>query len=556
MPRSRDLGIVFGDAAPGERDAITDVAGVRVGSVTLVEGEAVRTGVTVIVPSQADVGAEQLFAGCHTLNGNGELTGLEWVRESGRLTTPIALTNTHSVGTVRDALAAHSVRARGYDDFYWALPVVGETWDGMLNDINGAHVRPEHLGEAIAKASGGAVEEGAVGGGTGMICHGFKGGIGTASRVTPEQHGGYTVGVLVQANHGSRERLTVAGAPVGRVIGHDVVPDPYEDLPESAAAAGSIIVIVATDAPLLPHQCRRLAQRASLGIARTGGAGEHSSGDILLAFSTAAGLAAERGRGRQRAGHRADHDVRGLAHRAALPRDDRGHRGRDRQCAAGRRDDHRPPRRDGLRPRARAAARGDAAALSADLRHVYWLGGGSGAGKSTVARRVAAEHGLRLYATDEAMADHAARSTPEDSPALHEFMAMDMRERWSDRSPEVMLETFHWYRGEGFGLIVEDLVRLGNERGVIAEGFRLLPRLVEPLAAPGRAVWLLPTPGFRRAAFEGRGSWWTGNLLERDRLFTERLREETAQLGLPAIEVETSMTEEDLAERVARAFAL
>jgi D-aminopeptidase len=157
----------------------------------------------------------------------------------------------------------------------------------MLNDINGRHVRPEHVEEALARASGGEVEEGAVGGGTGMICHGFKGGIGTASRVIGEAHGGYTVGVLVQANHGWRERLTVAGAPVGRVIGHDVVPDPYEDLPDTAAGAGSIIVIVATDAPLLPHQCRRLAQRASLGIARTGGGGEHSSGDILLAFSTA-----------------------------------------------------------------------------------------------------------------------------------------------------------------------------------------------------------------------------------------------------------------------------
>ena len=193
--------------------------------------------------------------------------------------------------------------------------------------------------------------------------------------------------------------------------------------------------------------------------------------------------------------------------------------------------------------------------MSADLRHVYWLGGGSGAGKSAVARRLAAEQGLRLYDTDAAMADHAARSTPEDSPALHEFLAMDMAERWNERSPELMLETFHWYRGEGFGLIVEDLVRLGNER-VIAEGFRLLPRLVAPLAAPGHAVWLLPTPAFRRAAFEGRGSWWTDNLLERDRMFTERLREETAQFALSAIEVETSMAEDDLVERVARAFAL
>jgi D-aminopeptidase len=283
MTRSRELGIVFGAAAPGPLDAITDVAGVRVGSVTLIEGDDVRTGVTVILPSEADPGVEQLFAATHTLNGNGEMTGLEWVRESGRLTTPIAITNTHSVGVVRDALVAHSVAARG-EELSWALPVVGETWDGMLNDINGHHVRPEHVDEAIARASDGAVQEGAVGGGTGMICHGFKGGIGTASRVIGEEHGGYTVGVLVQANHGWRERLTVAGAPVGRVIGTDVVPDPQ---PDGAAGAGSIIVIVATDAPLLPHQLRRIAQRASLGIARTGGAGEHSSGDILLAFSTA-----------------------------------------------------------------------------------------------------------------------------------------------------------------------------------------------------------------------------------------------------------------------------
>jgi D-aminopeptidase len=288
MTRARELGIRFGDANAGPLDAITDVAGVRVGSVTLIEGEDVRTGVTVIVPGDADVAEEQLFAGCHTLNGNGELTGLEWVRESGRLTTPIAITNTHSVGVVRDALVAASVRARGEDDaFSWALPVVGETWDGLLNDINGQHVRPEHVEDALAKAAGGPVEEGAVGGGTGMICHGFKGGIGTASRVTEDEHGGYTVGVLVQANHGRRERLSVAGAPVGRVIGTGVVPDPFAELPESAAGAGSIIVVVATDAPLLPHQCRRVAQRASLGIARTGGAGEHSSGDILIAFSTA-----------------------------------------------------------------------------------------------------------------------------------------------------------------------------------------------------------------------------------------------------------------------------
>jgi D-aminopeptidase len=275
VPRSRDLGIVFGDAAPGELDAITDVAGVKVGSVTLVEGEAVRTGVTVIVPSEADVAVEQLFAGCHTLNGNGELTGLEWVRESGRLTTPIGLTNTHSVGVVRDAIVAADVAGRDPDEAYWSLPVVGETWDGVLNDINGFHVRPEHVHEALARASSGAVETGAVGSGTGMICHGFKGGLGSASRVAD----GWTVGVLVQANHGRRDRLAVNGLPVGRLLGPDVVPLPWE-------TDGSIIVLCATDAPLLPHQCRRLAQRCSLGIGRTGGAGEHTSGDFVLAFST------------------------------------------------------------------------------------------------------------------------------------------------------------------------------------------------------------------------------------------------------------------------------
>jgi D-aminopeptidase len=209
LTRARELGIRLGSGTPGPLDAITDVAGVRVGSMTLIEGDDVRTGVTVIVPADAD---EQLFAGCHTLNGNGELTGLEWVREAGRLTTPIALTNTHSVGVVRDALVAHSVRERGADDWlHWALPVVGETWDGMLNDINGQHVRPEHVEQALARASAGEVEEGAVGGGTGMICHGFKGGIGTASRTV----GGYVVGVLVQANYGRRHRFRSTASPSG-----------------------------------------------------------------------------------------------------------------------------------------------------------------------------------------------------------------------------------------------------------------------------------------------------------------------------------------------------
>jgi D-aminopeptidase len=226
----------------------------------------VRTGVTVLVPPETP-----LFGGCHRLNGNGELTGLEWVRESGMLTTPIGLTNTFSVGVVRDAIAAESA-----DDDAWALPVVGETYDGYLNDARGQHVTAGHARTALANASGGPVAEGNVGGGTGMICHGFKGGIGTASRVVD----GMTVGVLVQANHGRRARFRVNGMPVGQRIG-DRVPTP-----NYAEGAGSIIGIVATDAPLLPHQCDRLAQRAGLGVARTGGLGENSSGDLFLAFAS------------------------------------------------------------------------------------------------------------------------------------------------------------------------------------------------------------------------------------------------------------------------------
>jgi D-aminopeptidase len=270
------VSVRVGTLPAGPLDAITDVDGVKVGSVTLIEGDDVRTGVTAIVPHD---GYQPLFAGTHRLNGNGELTGLEWIREAGCLTTPIGLTNTHSVGVVRDALVAADVNERERGHIYWSLPVVGETWDGVLNDINGFHVRPEHLHEALARASGGPVEVGAVGSGTGMICHGFKGGLGTASRVVED---GWTVGVLVQANHGRRDRLTVDGLNVGRLIGPDVVPLPW-DAPEGA---GSIIVICATDAPLLPHQCNRLAQRCALGVGRTGGAGEHSSGDLILAFSS------------------------------------------------------------------------------------------------------------------------------------------------------------------------------------------------------------------------------------------------------------------------------
>jgi D-aminopeptidase len=269
---ARDLGIRVGELEPGANDAITDVAGVRVGHATLIEGENVRTGVTAILPTPD---GEECFAGAHRLNGNGELTGLEWIRESGYLTTPVGLTNTFSVGVVRDAIvAAQHAANRGR----WHLPVVGETYDGFLNEIEGMHVRPEHVFHALESATDGVVEQGAVGGGTGMVSHGFKGGIGTASRMTPA---GHTVGVLVQANHGRRTRMAVNGVPVGRLLEDVPLLETKEDSPE-----GSIIVVVATDAPLLPHQCDRLAQRSALGIARTGGAGENSSGDFAVAFST------------------------------------------------------------------------------------------------------------------------------------------------------------------------------------------------------------------------------------------------------------------------------
>ena len=296
MTRYRDLGLSVGQLPPGRLNAITDVDGVRVGAATLIHGDGalevgegpVRTGVTVIVPHKG-ISREPVFAGCHRLNGNGELTGLEWVRESGQLTTPVAITNTHSVGVVRDALVAADLRGRTDTTSFWSLPVVGETYDGALNDINGMHVRPEHLFAALDSARGGPVAEGNVGGGTGMICHEFKGGTGTASRVVD----GFTVGALVQANYGSRERLAVDGVPVGLHISLEAVPSAWDQ--EAALSpkaiplppgSGSIIAILATDAPLLPHQCERLAQRAGLGIARAGGAGAHSSGDLFLAFST------------------------------------------------------------------------------------------------------------------------------------------------------------------------------------------------------------------------------------------------------------------------------
>jgi len=292
-PRARDLGVPF-DGTPGPLNAITDVPGVTVGHTTLISGEGklevgkgpVRTGVTAILPRGKEALDGAVFAGWWSLNGNGEMTGTTWVEESGLLSGPVMITNTHSVGVVRDAVIQWTVahRAVGPDDDWWSLPVVAETWDGWLNDINGFHVKPEHVFHAIDTAHTGPVEEGAVGGGTGMICNSFKGGIGTSSRKMTAAEGGYTVGVLVQCNYGRRQTFRVAGIPVGREIPND---DPYAFVPGNITERGSIIVVVATDAPLLPHQLKRLARRVSLGLGRDGSISGNGSGDIFIAFSTA-----------------------------------------------------------------------------------------------------------------------------------------------------------------------------------------------------------------------------------------------------------------------------
>ena len=298
--RARDLGIPF-DGTPGPLNAITDVAGVEVGMTTLIAGEGplkvgagpVRTGVTAILPRGRN-GREQVFAGWFSLNGNGEMTGTTWIEESGFLEGPVLITNTHSVGVVRDASIKWSVD-HGRTAQAWSLPVVAETWDGFLNDINGFHVKPEHVFAALDGARGGRVDEGNVGGGTGMRCYGFKCGTGTASRKIAAQFGGYTVGVLVQANHGTRELLRVAGVPVGK----EIPEQPARRAADASRAGdalgetGSIIIVVATDAPLLPHQLKRIARRASLGLARTGSVSSNGSGDIFIAFSTANSGAAE-----------------------------------------------------------------------------------------------------------------------------------------------------------------------------------------------------------------------------------------------------------------------
>lgn len=291
--RARALGIPF-DGTPGALNAITDVEGVTVGYTTLVDGEGklevgkgpIRTGVTAVLPRGAASFDDPVYAGVFSLNGNGEMTGTAWIEEGGFLEGPLMITNTHSVGTVRDATIAWRVSKGGPDPtgFLWSLPVVAETWDGYLNDINGFHIKPEHATQALDSAKGGAIAEGSVGGGTGMICYEFKGGTGTASRVIANKAADNTaaqpskVGVLVQSNCGRRAQLTIAGVPVGKEITENKV---------FSKENGSIIIVVATDAPLLPHQLKRLARRASLGLARTGSVSGNGSGDLFLAFSTA-----------------------------------------------------------------------------------------------------------------------------------------------------------------------------------------------------------------------------------------------------------------------------
>jgi D-aminopeptidase len=291
-PRARDLGIPF-DGTPGPLNAITDVKGVEVGHTTLISGAGklqvgvgpVRTGVTAVLPRGKN-STDDVFAAWFTLNGNGEMTGTTWVEDSGFLDGPIMITNTHSVGVVRDAVIAWRVKRAPPDDegYWWSLPVVAETWDGYLNDVNGFHVKPEHVVHALESARSGPVEEGSVGGGTGMVCNEFKGGIGTSSRVLREKQGGYTIGVLVQCNYGDRSQLRIAGVPVGREISENKVKG--DDV-------GSIIVVVATDAPLIPPQLKRVARRVSLGLGRDGSYSGDGSGDIFIAFSTANPGAAE-----------------------------------------------------------------------------------------------------------------------------------------------------------------------------------------------------------------------------------------------------------------------
>jgi D-aminopeptidase len=300
--RARSLGVPF-EGTPGALNAITDVKGVEVGHSTIISGEGalkvgtgpVRTGVTAVLPRGKASTGDPVFAGWFSLNGNGEMTGTTWIEESGFLEGPVMITNTHSVGIVRDSTIAYRVKQGKPDPngYWWSLPIVAETYDGYLNDINGFHVKEKHVFEALDNAKPGTVVEGNVGGGTGMICYGFKGGIGTSSRKLDEKSGSFTVGVLVQANFGRRSQLRIAGAPVGTEITENQIV--YESSPRFDTDVGSIIIVVATDAPLLAHQLKRLARRASLGVARTGSSSGNGSGDIFVAFSTANSGAATAG---------------------------------------------------------------------------------------------------------------------------------------------------------------------------------------------------------------------------------------------------------------------
>ena len=280
--RLRDLGITVGTLQPGVNNAITDVPGVFVGHTTLMMDQpyVVRTGVTAIIPRYGEIAHNYAFAGFHRFNGFGEITGIQWIEESGLLTSPIVLTTTAQIGLVRDALPEYGFRHYQHGAYF--LPVVAETYDGWLNDMRARPIEKSHVFQALDDARPGPVAEGGVGGGTGMICHGFKGGIGTSSRVVTIDGQVYTLGALVQANYGERSQLTVAGVPVGREIGDEIIPNAWREPPPSS----SIIIVIGTDAPLLPAQCRRLAQRATSGLARTGGYGHNSSGDLFIAFAT------------------------------------------------------------------------------------------------------------------------------------------------------------------------------------------------------------------------------------------------------------------------------
>jgi D-aminopeptidase len=344
--RARTLGIAIGSLPTGPNNAITDVPGVLVGQVSVVRDQphVVRSGVTMVVPREGGIWEDYAYAGSHILNGNGEMTGLGWIEESGMLGSPIGITGTAQVGLVRDQLVAEAYRL-GLDDSF-ELPVVGETWDGWLSAIETFPVDARHVTDALAGAVEGPVPEGNTGGGTGSICHEFKGGTGTASRLVSALEATYTLGVLVQANYGARQDLRVDGVQVGVEIGLDVVPSPWISPP----SGGSIIGVIATDAPLLPDQCRRLARRATIGLGRVGGYGHDSSGDIFLAFATGNHLPARPGVLRS---------VASLPNETmdpSLPRRRRRHRRGDPECALHGRNQHRPQRESRSRTAPRSAS--------------------------------------------------------------------------------------------------------------------------------------------------------------------------------------------------------